>query len=207
MSEAMTGLKVRKALKDHKAIPVVRRAHPARKAISVHKVPQEVTVPKAHKAHKARQATTAHKAPKAMTAPRVRKALKVIQGVRPARKGIRVHKVRREVTGPKAHKDRQAMTAHKALKARKPLPSPASTSMAPTSPFTPHQARLLVRFMSEGTTGPQVQAEATGAATVLMVPMVGALSLLLSSMARVTCFSFKAGLAAAAALRAMKAAT
>jgi hypothetical protein len=147
MSEAMTELKVRKALKDHKAIPVVRRAHPARKAISVHKVPQEVTVPKAHKAHKARQATTAHKVPKAMTAPRVRKALKVIQGVRPARKGIRVHKVRREVTGPKAHKDPQAMTAHKVRKDRKPLQSPTSISTAPISLSTHPPARVLVRSM------------------------------------------------------------
>ena len=138
MSEAMTGPKVRKA------IPVVRRAHPARKAISVHKVPQEVTVPKAHKA---RQATTAHKVPKAMTAPRVRKALKVIQGVRPARKGIRVHKVRREVTGPKAHKAPQAMTAHKVRKDRKPLQSPTSISTAPISLSTHPPARVLVRSM------------------------------------------------------------
>ena len=205
MSEAMTGLKVRKALKDHKAIPVARKAHPARKAISVHKVLQEVTVPKALKALKERLA---------VTAPKVRKALKDRQAmtVHKVLKVIPVHKDRKAVTVPKVHKalkDRQAMTAHKALKAlkaRKPLPSPASTSMAPTSPSIRHQARALVRFMSEETTGLQVQAVATGAATVLMAPTAGALCSPWSSMASVACFSFKAGPAAVEALRAMKAA-
>ena len=49
--------------------------------------------------------------------------------------------------------------------------------------------------------------EATGAATVQMVPMVGALNLLLSLMASVMCSNSKAGLAAVAALQAMKVAT
>ena len=206
MSEAMTGLKVRKALKDHKAIPVARKAHPARKAISVHKVLQEVTVPKALKE---RLAMTAHKALKDRQAMTAHKALKVVPVVRPARKVIPVHKDRKAVTVPKvrkALKDRQAMTAHKAPQARKPLPSLASTSMVPTSPSTRHQARALVRFMSEETTGLQVQAVATGAATVLMAPTDGALCSPLYSMASVACFSFKAGPAAVGALRAMKAA-
>ena len=209
MSEAMTGLKVRKALKDYKAIPVVRKAHPARKAISVHKVLQEVKVPKAHKE---RQAVTAHKVRKALKdrqAMTVHKVLKVVPVVRPARKVIPVHKDRKAVTVHKvrkALKDHQAMTAHKAPQARKPLPSPASTSMAPTSPSKRHQARALVRFMSEETTGLQVQAVATGAATVLMAPTAGALCSPLYSMASVACFSFKAGPAAVGALRAMKAA-
>ena len=199
MSEAMTGLKVRKALKDYKAIPVVRKAHPARKAISVHKVLQEVKVPKAHKE---RQAVTAHKVRKALKdrqAMTVHKVLKVVPVVRPARKVIPVHKDRKAVTVHKvrkALKDHQAMTAHKAPQARKPLPSPASTSMAPTSPSKRHQARALVRFMSEETTGLQV----------LMAPTAGALCSPLYSMASVACFSFKAGPAAVGALRAMKAA-